>query len=77
MHRNANQRITAILFHNVGGLEFGVPLELVQPEVGELDDPARVHQAVRRAEGAVELYDRIVKVNHALWNNERTNLWYF
>lgn len=60
------REITTILLHDVGGLKLGVALKLVQPEIGQLNDPARVYQAIRRGEGAVKFYDGLVKINHAL-----------
>lgn len=62
---------TSVLFDNVGWLELGVALELVQAKVGELNDPPRVHQTVRGAEGAVKFNDRLVKVHHALFSQTK------
>ena len=40
--------------------------ELMQPEVGDLEDPATVHHTVGRLELAVGLDLAVVQVDHAL-----------
>lgn len=58
--------LTVIFFYDVAGIAFRVALEFVETKIRQLYDPSRIHQAVRRAQRSVVLYDRLVQIDHAL-----------